>query len=67
MWPFPEETLAGAAESVKAVVCVEMNAGQVAGEIRKCLGRGVPVLSVNRLDGKIIEVEDVQKAIEEGL
>jgi 2-oxoglutarate ferredoxin oxidoreductase subunit alpha len=67
LWPFPEKSLTEAARNVKAVVCVEMNAGQIAGEIRKCLGTGVPVIRVNRLDGKIIEVEDVQRAIKEGL
>jgi 2-oxoglutarate ferredoxin oxidoreductase subunit alpha len=66
LWPFPEDSLAEAAGGVKKVVCVEMNAGQVAGEIRKSLDRSVPVIQVNRLDGKIIEVDEVRQAIEKG-
>ncbi|MHC4598164.1 MAG: 2-oxoacid:acceptor oxidoreductase subunit alpha [Planctomycetota bacterium] len=66
LWPFPEATLMEVARGIKAVVCVEMNAGQVAGEIRKSLDPNVPVIQVNRLDGKIIEVDEVRQAIEKG-
>jgi 2-oxoglutarate ferredoxin oxidoreductase subunit alpha len=67
LWPFPAQALEDAAADVRAVVCVEMNAGQMAGEVRKVVGKGVPVLQVNRLDGTLIEVEAVETAVREAL
>ncbi|NIV37935.1 MAG: 2-oxoacid:acceptor oxidoreductase subunit alpha, partial [Anaerolineae bacterium] len=39
LWPFPEETLAHAAEQVHRVVVAEMNLGQIALEVERIVGR----------------------------
>jgi len=64
IWPFPDREVAALAKNVRMVVVPEMNySGQLAGEVRKALGAGVDIRSVNRYNGTIITPQDILDAI----
>ncbi len=63
VWPFPEEELRRRTGGLRRVIVAEMNYGQMAGEVRKCLPGGVEVVQVNRADGLPISPDDISKAI----
>ncbi len=64
IWPFPDREVAALAKQARMVVVPEMNySGQMAGEVRKALGAGVDIRSVNRYNGTIITPQDILDAI----
>jgi len=64
VWPFPDREIAALAKNVRTVIVPEMNySGQVAGEVRKALGSGADIRSVNRYNGTIITPQDILDAI----
>lgn len=64
IWPFPDREVAALACQAKMVVVPEMNySGQLAGEVRKALGAGIEIRSVNRYNGTIITPQDILDAI----
>lgn len=66
LWPFPEHVIQRiAAGKLKAVIVPEMNLGQLAREVRRCLDGRAPVIGVNRVAGKLIEPADVIRAVQE--
>jgi 2-oxoglutarate ferredoxin oxidoreductase subunit alpha len=62
LWPFPEETVAQAAEHVQRVVVAEMNLGQIALEVERIVGRN-KVLRVGRADGQIVTPDQIVDAM----
>jgi 2-oxoglutarate ferredoxin oxidoreductase subunit alpha len=63
LWPFPSAALRKAAERVKAVLVVEMNAGQMLEDVRLALGERVPIRFLGRMGGIIpLPDEIVQEA-----
>jgi 2-oxoglutarate ferredoxin oxidoreductase subunit alpha len=63
VWPFPESHVIAAAEKAKKIIVAEMNySGQLAGEVRKLVGKSIPILSVNTFNGQIITPQDILKA-----
>jgi 2-oxoglutarate ferredoxin oxidoreductase subunit alpha len=65
VWPFPSDSLRMMAEGVRKIVVPEMNCGQMAGEVRKCLSSAVDVVSLSRLDGIPIPPEEILRALSE--
>ncbi len=64
LWPFPEEALGEAAAKAKHVLVPEMNAGQLALEIERILGRE-KVARLNRIDGEPIAPADIARIVRE--
>jgi 2-oxoglutarate ferredoxin oxidoreductase subunit alpha len=64
LWPFPEEALREAAATAKRVLVPEMNAGQLALEVERILGRD-RVARLNRIDGEPIAPADIARRVRE--
>ena len=64
LWPFPEQALIEAAAKARHVLVAEMNAGQLALEVERILGRG-KVARLNRIDGEPIPPADIARSIRE--
>ncbi|MGO9417987.1 2-oxoacid:acceptor oxidoreductase subunit alpha [Roseiarcus sp.] len=64
LWPFPEEALSEAAAKAKRVLVPEMNAGQLALEVERILGRE-RVARLNRIDGEPIAPADIARRVRE--
>jgi len=64
LWPFPEEALREATAKAKRVLVPEMNAGQLALEVERIIGRD-KVARLNRIDGESIAPGDIARRIRE--
>ena len=64
LWPFPESALLNAAESCRAVLVPEMNAGQLQLEIERLLGPS-RVSGLHRYDGEPINPGQILHTIQE--
>ena len=53
LWPFPEAALSEAAARARAVLVVEMNAGQMVEDVRRVIGLQTPVRFRGRMGGMI--------------
>ncbi len=63
LWPFPEKAFADAADTVKAVISVELSMGQMIEDVRLAVNGKVPVTLCNRTGGMIPSPEQVLAAI----
>lgn len=63
LYPMPEEAIFQAAAGKKKIVVPEMNLGQYVLEIRRVLGREIPVTQVNRTDGEPITPDQIIAAV----
>lgn len=57
LWPFPEKALARYKDTIKGVVCVELNAGQMITDVKLALNCQVPV-HLFRRHGGMLPTED---------
>jgi len=57
VWPFPSEEFSKQAAKVKHVFVVEMNRGQLCGEMKKYVHPQNELHSINRLDSKMVTPE----------
>jgi len=64
LWPFPEEALQAAAAKARRVLVPEMNAGQLALEVERILGRD-KVARLNRIDGEAVAPADIARRVRE--
>jgi len=64
IWPFAEEVVEQLSTRLHRVVVPEMNAGQIALEVERVVGRK-KVRRVNRVDGEMIAPAEILAAIEE--
>jgi 2-oxoglutarate ferredoxin oxidoreductase subunit alpha len=53
LWPFPEGAVAHAARDARAVVVVELSAGQLAEDVRLAVGGSTPILVHGRMGGMV--------------
>ncbi|MGW8318561.1 MAG: 3-methyl-2-oxobutanoate dehydrogenase subunit VorB [Candidatus Promineifilaceae bacterium] len=53
LWPFPERPLAQLTEKAKAILVVEMNAGQMLYDVRASVGTQIPIKFLGRMGGVI--------------
>ena len=63
VWPYPEKELQAAAHGKKAILVVEINAGQMIEDVRLSVGNGLPVEHYGRMGGIIPEPEGVLDAL----
>jgi 2-oxoglutarate ferredoxin oxidoreductase subunit alpha len=59
LFPIPERSLSEALQGTKKVVLPEMNLGLYAGAIEHLIPAGVELISIPRIDGELITVEEV--------
>jgi len=64
VWPFPDELIARLAQGCREVVVPEMNLGQVAREVQRCVS--VPVASLSQVDGELINPRRILRYLLEG-
>jgi 2-oxoglutarate ferredoxin oxidoreductase subunit alpha len=63
IWPFPEQEIQEACQSVKKIVVAEMNLGQVAHEVEWATRRAKPIMRVNKINGEAITPDEIYAAI----
>ena len=63
LWPFPTDALAAVAARVRAVVVVELSAGQLAEDVRLALGPAFPILVHGRMGGMVPTPGEVVDAL----
>ncbi len=66
IWPFPAAQIREICGNKKQVVMPEMNMGQLAVEAKAAL-RGIPFLSVNQVNGRLITPATIKQAVESKL
>lgn len=66
IWPFPAAQIREICGNKKLVVMPEMNMGQLAVEAKAAL-RGIPFLSVNQVNGRLITPATIKQAVESKL
>lgn len=64
LWPFPEKELADVAQNSKALLVVEMNAGQMLNDVRMVAGIHKPIKFLGRMGGRIPLPEEVVQETE---
>lgn len=63
LYPFPYAKVADLSARARAMLCVELSAGQMIEDVRLAVGSRVPVYLANRLGGVVISPEEVLAAI----
>jgi pyruvate/2-oxoacid:ferredoxin oxidoreductase alpha subunit len=63
LWPFPSETLSTVARRARAVVVVELSAGQMVEDVRLALEGAAPVLFHGRTGGMVPTPGEVVDAV----
>ncbi|MCL2488215.1 MAG: 3-methyl-2-oxobutanoate dehydrogenase subunit beta, partial [Oscillospiraceae bacterium] len=63
LWPFPEKELAALAKGKKAVVCVEMSAGQMLEDVKLAVMEAAPVKFYGRMGGVVPTAEEIYEHI----
>ncbi len=64
LFPFPEDRLSELADSIQAVLVVEMNAGQMLEDVRLSVGGQIPVDFYGRMGGTVPMPDEILDAIE---
>ena len=64
LWPFPSEEVKRLSKQVKAILVVELNAGQMIEDVRLSLEDRVPVHHYGRMGGIVMDPSDVLTALE---
>ena len=67
VWPFPDKVVARVAEQVKCIIVAEMNLGQLVHEVKRASEGRCRVVSVNRIDGLMLEPRQVAARLKEVL
>ena len=67
LWPFPEKEIKALAENKKAILVVEINAGQMVEDVRLAVNGALPVEHFGRLGGIVPEPEEIVNALKEKL
>ncbi|MHB8891570.1 MAG: 3-methyl-2-oxobutanoate dehydrogenase subunit VorB [Candidatus Limnocylindrales bacterium] len=63
LWPFPAEALCEAARGARAVLAVEMSAGQLVEDVRLAIEGAVPVFHHGRMGGMVPSPDEVVDAM----
>ncbi len=67
MWPFPEKRVAELADQAKAIICPEMNLGQMVIEIERVAKGNCVVAHIGRVDGEPINPGQIIDKVKEVL
>ena len=65
LWPFPDQAVARLSERVLTIIVAEMNLGQLVHEVRRASEGRCRVVSVNRIDGLLMEPREITARIAE--
>ena len=63
IWPFPKQIVRDVCATVKRVIVVEMNMGQVLQEVKASVNDPNKIFLCNRVDGNLITAEDVKRVL----
>jgi 2-oxoglutarate/2-oxoacid ferredoxin oxidoreductase subunit alpha len=63
LWPYPSSTISKAAETAKAFLTVELNAGQMVEDVRLAVNGKRPVSHFGRMGGIIMSPEEILEQI----
>lgn len=63
LWPFPEQALEELSRKMTSLLVVEMNAGQMAEDVRRVVGRTPPVHFLGRMGGVIPLPDEILRQI----
>jgi 2-oxoglutarate ferredoxin oxidoreductase subunit alpha len=63
LWPFPEGLVSDLADSVDAILVVEMNVGKLVREVERIVCDRAEVVSVAKIGGVLPSVDEIHKAI----
>ncbi len=63
LWPFPTEAVAEMAGKVKAILCAELNAGQMIEDVRLAAKGLAPVEHFGRLGGMVPDPDEIATAL----
>jgi 2-oxoglutarate ferredoxin oxidoreductase subunit alpha len=64
LWPFPSEPLAGLADRLRAILVVELSAGQLVEDVRLAVAGRVPVLFHGRTGGMVPSPGEVEQILQ---
>lgn len=64
LWPFPYEALAEAARAARAVLVVEMSAGQLVQDVRLAIHDDQKVVLLGKPGGEVIQTSEVETEVE---
>ncbi|MCQ2231578.1 MAG: 3-methyl-2-oxobutanoate dehydrogenase subunit VorB [Paludibacteraceae bacterium] len=67
LWPFPSEIIGKYANQVKAMMSVELNAGQMVEDVRLAVNGKVPVAHYGRLGGIVYTPDEIVEAVKSKL
>ncbi len=65
LWPFPDSLVDEAAAKARAVLVPELNLGQVVNEVRRTVGKQIPVLGMHKSNGEGFTPSEIIARIEE--
>lgn len=65
LWPFPTKAIESYLDKIKAVLVVELSAGQMCEDVRLAVNGKVPVHFLGRVGGGVPTIEDVHQKIRE--
>nr|MBQ5604613.1 3-methyl-2-oxobutanoate dehydrogenase subunit VorB [Bacteroidales bacterium] len=63
LWPFPTQAIQHYAKQVKAMLCAELNAGQMVQDVRLAVNGQVPVEHFGRMGGMVPTPEEIVEAL----
>lgn len=67
LWPFPTKAIAEMAKQVKAMLSVELNAGQMVEDVRLAVNGKIPVEHFGRLGGIVFTPDEIVEAVKQKL
>lgn len=67
LWPFPDELVTQIAAKARKIIVPEMNMGQIVEKVREVTCGKVEVVSVAKVDGKLIPPQEILEAISGGV
>jgi 2-oxoglutarate ferredoxin oxidoreductase subunit alpha len=59
LFPFPKEELLGVLRPFKKIIVPELNTGQYVKEIERVATQGQEVISITRVDGKLLTPQQI--------
>lgn len=65
IWPFPEQEIKRIAKHVKAIIIPEINCGQIALEVERCVGQMTDTVLVSHMGGGVHRLKSIVDVIKE--
>lgn len=63
LWPLNQDVIRRIADGKKKVIIPEMNRGQLSLEIDRIIDRDIPIIQVNRTDGRMLDPQQILEVI----